>query len=142
LSVRIELSGTKRLGRPPRTLRRNANRPRNPIGAMPIEFRRFFHENLMQVMKLITLQCRPYDSFSFMMMSQLALSVRCIQCLTDRRLFIMSHQNRPGTQAPSREGMQEHKQGQTQQPQRDKNPSNPSRDNQKQANQNPPNRQK
>jgi hypothetical protein len=47
----------------------------------------------------------------------------------------MSNQNRPGSQAPSREGMQEHKQGQPQQ--RDKNPSNPSRENQKQAGQNP-----
>lgn len=54
----------------------------------------------------------------------------------------MSNQNRPGTQAPSREGMQEHKQGQPQQTQRDKNPSNPPRENQKQAGQNQPNRQK
>jgi hypothetical protein len=51
----------------------------------------------------------------------------------------MSNQNRPGTQAPSREGMQEHKQGQQQQ--RDKNPSNPSRDNPKQG-EHQPNRQK
>jgi hypothetical protein len=52
----------------------------------------------------------------------------------------MSNQNRPGTQAPSREGMQEHKQGQQQQ--RDKNPSNPSREEHKQPGQNQPNRQK
>jgi hypothetical protein len=45
----------------------------------------------------------------------------------------MNNQNRPGNQAPSREGMQEHKQGQSQQ--RDKNPSNPSRENQKQPGQ-------